>query len=207
MRRLSLLLAIVVTALVAITGVAFADTIDCIANRICVGTDGPDTLDGTSRSDYIEALQGNDQLFGHESYDVLDGDDFEARDTSTDGNDRLGGGQNFDELYGYGGNDKLLGRSSGDFIFAEESSENEGEDIVQGNEGNDYILARDGVADTIGCGTGKHDTVFFDAGGIDTVSDSCERKRGGVYSVASASGTSGTTEEVSATELEALRAR
>ena len=155
MRRLSLLLAIVVTALVAITGVAFADTIDCIANRICVGTDGPDTLDCTSRSDYIEALQGNDQLFGHESYDVLMAMTSRHKNTSTDGNDRLGGGQNFDELYGYGGNDKLLGRSSGDFIFAEESSENEGEDIVQGNEGNDYILARDGVADTIRLRHGK----------------------------------------------------
>jgi catechol 2,3-dioxygenase-like lactoylglutathione lyase family enzyme len=120
-------------------------------------------------------------------------------------NGALGGGQNYDELYGYGGNDKFLGRWGGDFIFAEESSENEGEDVVQGNEGNDYILARDGVKDTIGCGTGKRDTVFFDQGGIDTVSDSCERKRGGVYRPASAS--SGATEEVSAKELEALRAR
>ena len=204
MRRLSLLLAIVLTALVVISGVALADTIDCIANRICVGTDGPDTLDGTSHFDYLDARQGNDVLYGHEAYDVLDGDAYDAPDSSTDGNDRLGGGQNFDELYGYGGNDKLLGRSSGDFIFAEESSENEGEDVVQGNEGNDWILARDGVKDTIGCGTGKHDTVFFDQG-IDTVSVSCERKRGGVFSAASA--TSGTTEEVSATELEALRAR
>jgi Ca2+-binding RTX toxin-like protein len=204
MRRLSLLLAIVVTALVVISGVALADTIDCIANRICVGTDGPDTLYGTSQSDYLQGLQGNDQLYGREGYDTLDGDAFEARDTSTDGNDRLGGGQKYDELYGYGGNDKYLGRWGGDLIFAEESSENEGEDVVWAGEGNDYILARDGVKDTIGCGTGKYDTVFFDQG-IDTVSDSCERKRGGVYSAASAS--SGATEEVSAQELEALRAR
>jgi Ca2+-binding RTX toxin-like protein len=204
MRRLSLLLAIMGMGLVMVTGVAIADTIDCIANRICVGTDGPDTLNGTSRSDYLQGLQGNDQLYGREGYDTLDGDVFEAHDTSTDGNDRLGGGQNYDELYGYGGNDKFLGRWGGDFIFAEESSENEGEDVIQGNEGNDYILARDGVEDTIGCGTGKHDTVFFDQG-IDKVSDSCERKRGGVYSAASVS--SGATEDVSAKELEALRAR
>ncbi len=130
MRRLSILLAVVGMGLVMVTGVAIADTIDCIANRICVGTDGPDTLTGTSRSDYLEALQSNDKLYGREGYDVLDGDNFEARDTSTDGNDRIGGGQNYDELYGYGGNDKLLGRSGGDFIFAEES-ENEGEDVVR----------------------------------------------------------------------------
>lgn len=204
MRRLSLLLAIMGMALLLITGVAIADTINCFPDRACVGTDGPDTLHGTSGFDYIQARQGNDQLYGHESYDILDGDDFEASDTSTDGNDHIAGGKNYDELYGYGGNDKFLGRSGGDYIFAEESSENEGVDIVRGHEGNDWILARDGVKDTIGCGTGQHDTVFFDKGGIDTVADNCERKRGGVYSAASSSGT---TETVSATELEALRAR
>jgi len=203
MRRLSLLLALVVTALVVISGVAIADTINCFSDRICVGTDGPDTLNGTSGFDYLDARQGNDQLYGHEGYDILDGDAYDAHDTSTDGDDRLGGGQTSDEMYGYGGNDKFLGRWGGDYIFAEESSENEGEDVVRGGEGNDWILARDGAKDTILCGLGKHDTVFFDKG-IDTVSDSCERKRGGVYSAASSSGT---TEEVGATELEALRAR
>jgi Ca2+-binding RTX toxin-like protein len=203
-RRLSILLAIVVTALVAIAGVALADTIDCFSNRVCIGTNGPDTLNGTNSYDQMDALQGNDVLYGHERYDFMTGDAFEAHDTSTDGNDRVGGGQNGDEMYGYGGNDKLLGRSGSDFIFAEESSENEGEDVVRGEEGSDYILARDGAKDTVVCGPGKYDTVFFDQGGIDTVSDSCERKRGGVYSAAS---TSGATEEVSTKELEALRAR
>jgi Ca2+-binding RTX toxin-like protein len=191
-------------ALVMITGVAIADTINCFTDRICVGTDGPDTLNGTSGFDYLDARQGNDQLYGHERYDILDGDAYDARDTSTDGNDRIAGGRSFDEMYGYGGNDRFLGRTGGDYIFAEESSENEGEDVVRGGEGNDWILARDGVKDTILCGPGKHDAVFFDNGGIDTVSNSCERKRGGVFSAASSSGT---TEEVSATELEALRAR
>lgn len=204
MRRLSLLLAITGMSLVAITGVALADTFDCFANRACIGTDGTDTLYGTSTYDNMDARQGNDQLFGHEGYDFMSGDAYDARDSSTDGNDRVGGGQNYDELVGYGGNDKLLGRSGGDYIFAEESSENEGEDVVRGNEGNDYILARDGVEDNIACGLGNRDTVFFDEGGIDTVSDSCERKREGVYS---ASASSGATERVGANELEALRAR
>lgn len=179
MRRLTLLLAAMGMALVMVAGVALADTINCFPNRLCVGTDGPDTLNGTSSHDYLDARQGNDQLYGHEGYDILDGDAWDATDTSTDGNDHIGGGQNSDELYGYGGNDKLLGRSGGDFIFAEESSANEGEDVIRGEEGNDYILARDGVKDTINCGPGKYDTVFFDKGGIDTVADSCERKRGG----------------------------
>jgi Ca2+-binding RTX toxin-like protein len=204
MKRLSLLLAIVVTALVAITGVALADTVNCMVNRGCIGTNGPDTLNGTSSYDDMDARQGNDVMYGHERYDFMRGDTYGARDTSTDGNDRVGGGQSGDELYGYGGDDRLFGRSGSDFIFAEESSENEGEDVVRGEEGNDWILARDGVEDTIRCGTGKRDTVYFDTGGIDTVSDSCERKRGGVYS---ASASSGATERVSAKELEALRAR
>jgi Ca2+-binding RTX toxin-like protein len=191
-------------ALVAITGVALADTIDCFSNRACIGTNGPDTLNGTSSWDQMDARQGNDVLYGHERYDFMTGDAYDAHDTSTDGNDRIAGGQNGDEMYGYGGNDRFLGRSGGDYIFAEESSENEGEDRVGGHEGNDWILARDGVKDTIACGPGRYDTVFFDNSGIDTVADNCERKRGGVYSAASSSGT---TEEVSAKELEALRAR
>jgi Ca2+-binding RTX toxin-like protein len=191
-------------ALVVITGVAIADTINCFPGRACIGTDGPDTLYGSSRSDYMNALQGDDKLFGNEGYDFLSGDAFEASDTSTDGNDRIGGGQNYDELYGYGGNDTLLGRSGGDFIFAEESSENEGEDVIRGEEGNDYILAKDGVKDTILCGTGKYDVAFFDKG-IDTVSDSCERKNPnfGGFGVASSS----TAEKVDAEEVKVLRSR
>ena len=204
MRRLTLLLATMGMALLVITGVAIADNITCFANRACTGTNGPDTIHGTSHGDWIQARQGSDQLYGHEGFDTLDGDDFEASDTSTDGNDHIGAGRSSDELYGYGGNDKLLGRSGGDFIFAEESSENRGVDVVRGHQGNDFILARDGIKDTIACGTGQRDTVSFDNGGIDTVADNCERKRGGVYSAAASSGT---TEEVSANELDALRAR
>jgi Ca2+-binding RTX toxin-like protein len=198
------LLATMGMALLLITGVAIADTINCFVNRACIGTNGPDTLQGTSSFDDMDARQGNDEMYGHEGFDFMSGDAYDARDTSTDGNDHIGAGRNSDTLYGYGGNDKFLGRSGGDFIFAEESSENEGVDVVRGHQGNDWILARDGVKDTIGCGTGQRDTVFFDNGGIDTVADSCERKRGGVYSAAASSGT---TEEVSANELDALRAR
>jgi hypothetical protein len=77
----------------------------------------------------MDARQGNDEMYGHEGYDFMSGDAYDARDTSTDGNDRIAAGQNYDELYGYGGNDRFLGRSEGDFIFAEESSENEGEEV------------------------------------------------------------------------------
>ena len=203
MRRINLMVATMGMALLLITGVAVADAIDCFNNRACIGTDGPDILQGTSSWNDMDARQDNDELYGHEGYDFMSGDAYDAPDTSTDGNDHIAGGKNWDELYGYGGRDRFLGRSGGDFIFAEESSENEGADVVRGHEGPDWILARDGVKDTIFCGLGERDTVFFDKG-IDTVSTNCERKRGGVFSEAASSGT---TEEVSAKELEALRAR
>jgi hypothetical protein len=46
-----------------IAGVAFADTFECFAGRACTGTDGPDTLNGSSGDDWnMDARQGNDQL-------------------------------------------------------------------------------------------------------------------------------------------------
>lgn len=203
MKRFGFFVVIVAAALATMAGVALADNVNCFPNRTCVGTNGSDLLEGTSSYDDMDCRQGSDVMYGHERYDFMSGDSYDARDTSTDGNDRVGGGQNGDELVGYGCSDKLLGRSGGDFIYAEESSENEGEDLVGGEGGNDWILARDGVKDTIACGTGRFDTVYFDRG-IDTVLSNCERKRGGIYSTGS---TSGASEEVSAKELEGLRDR
>jgi len=203
-----LLLATVGLALLLSAGVAFADTFDCIANRGCIGTDGPDTLNGSASSDFMDGRQDSDRLFGIEGHDSMYGDTFAApdNDTSTDGNDLLRGGWGFDELIGYGGADRLVGGLRGDFIFAEESSENEGEDTVRGKTGNDFILARDGVKDTIICGRGTRDIVFFDKGGVDTVADSCEEKNPEFGGFSSA-GSSSATEMVSAKELDALRAR
>src|SRR5215208_5014831 len=153
MKGLSLLLATMGMALLLSAGVAFADTFDCIAGRACTGTNGPDTLKGSADSDYMEARQDDDELFGNEGHDSISGDAFDApdNDTSTDGNDLLKDGPGFDELVGYGGADELSGGDNGDSIFAEESSENNGEDVASGGRGNDFILARDGVKDTNNC--------------------------------------------------------
>jgi hypothetical protein len=63
MRRLGLLLATMGMALAVIAGVAFADTFECFAGRACTGTDGPDTLNGSSGDDWnMDARQGNYQL-------------------------------------------------------------------------------------------------------------------------------------------------
>ena len=196
-------------ALLLSAGVAFADTFDCIANRGCTGTDGPDTLNGSSGGDYMDARQDSDELFGNEGYDIMLGDAFDApgNDTSTDGNDLLKGGPSFDELVGYGGADVLSGGDNSDFFFAEESSENEGEDTVNGGRGNEYILAKDGVKDTINCGPGNTDIVFFDRGGVDTVADNCEYQNQFPDFEGFSSAASSTPEKVSAEEVSALRAR
>ena len=65
MRRLGILLAIMGMSLVAVAGMALADTVDCFPDRACVGTDGPDLLDGTSSDDDMDARQGNDVMYGH----------------------------------------------------------------------------------------------------------------------------------------------
>jgi Ca2+-binding RTX toxin-like protein len=209
MKRLSLLLATMGMALLMSAGVAFADTFDCTVGRACTGTNGPDTLKGSAGSDYMDARQDDDELFGNEKHDSMSGAAFDApdNDTSTDGNDLLKGGPGFDELVGYGGADELSGGDNGDFIFAEESSAKMGEDIVSGGRGNDYILARDGVKDTINCGKGNTDVVYFDKGGVDTVANNCEYKNQFPEEQLSRAASSATEKKVNAEKVNALRAR
>lgn len=215
MGRLTLLLAATGMALLLITGVALADTFNCFANRGCIGTDGPDTLNGSTGDDFpMDARQDDDELFGDEGHDYMLGDASAApggvNDTSTltDGNDLVKGGPGFDGVVGYGGDDELSGGASGDFIFAEESSLNEGEDIVNGGRGNDFIQAADGVKDTISCGKGKNDAVVFDTGGIDTVANNCEIENPDFEEFSSAAeASSGAAAKMGAEKVDALRAR
>lgn len=205
MRRLTLLLAAMCMALLLSAGLAFAATYDCTEGRACIGTNGDDTLHGSDGWDYMDGRQGNDRLFGNERGDLLSGDAWDApnNDTSTDGDDILRGGPSWDELYGFGGDDSLYGGLKGDFIFAEESSEAEGQDVVYGNKGNDFIRARDGVEDTINCGGGDMDVAFFDKNGVDTVEDNCEYKNRWPDFEQFSSAAS----RVSAEKVDALRAR
>ena len=93
-------------------------------------------------------------------------------DTSTDGDNRLFGGAGFDGMVGYGGDDLLSGGARSDFIDAKENSENPCEDIVRGGRGRDFIDAIDKSKDTINCGKGTKDEVFYDEN-LDTV-ENCE---------------------------------
>lgn len=208
MRRLTLLLASVGMVLLLSAGLAFAATYDCTAGRPCIGTDAPDTLNGSSGIDYMDGRQDDDELFANAGeYAFMEGDAFAApdNDTTTDGDDLLKGGPGFEEMAGFGGNDEFYSGIRGDFIFAEETSENKGEDIVKSGRGNDFILAVDETKDTISCGKGKHDLAIFDEG-IDTVAKNCEH-RNPDFEEFSSSTASSTPLKVSAERVDALRAR
>ena len=74
------------------------------------------------------------------------------------GNDSLNGKAGADKLNGGSGNDTLLGGL--------------GADLLEGGPGNDTIRARDGIHDTIRCGTGR-DTVAADR--TDLITPGCEK--------------------------------
>lgn len=208
MRRLTLLLASVGMVLLLSAGLAFAETYDCTAGRPCIGTDASDTLNGSSGIDYMDGRQADDELFANAGeYAIMEGDAFAApnNDTTTDGDDLLKGGPGFEEMAGFGGNDEFYGGPRQDFIFAEETSENKGEDIVKSGRGNDFILAIDETKDTISCGKGKNDVAIFDEG-IDTVANNCEHKNPD-FEEFSSSAASSTPAKVSAEKVDALRAR
>ena len=78
-------------------------------------------------------------------------------------------------INGTGGSDLLYGLSGGDGIFggkgADEIYGGLGPDVMLGGPGNDFIEAKDGVGDFVGCGSG-HDVVSIDE--KDHVSADCE---------------------------------
>jgi hypothetical protein len=97
----------------------------------------------------------------------------EGDDTLTDGDDELIGYRGPDTLLGLGGSDTLRGGRGDDLIEETEESENPGKDTVRGSRGQDFIGALDGFKDTIFCGRGDQDEVFFEEG-LDVVADNCE---------------------------------
>lgn len=127
-------------------------------------------------------------------------------DTSTDGNDLLKGGPGWDEMAGLGGADVYSGGRRGDYIFAEESSVNKGEDTIHSDRGKDFIQAEDETKDTIGCGSGEHDVVLFNEGIDEVNAATCEHKNpdfGGGIAVASSS----KAVKIDAEKVDAFRAR
>ncbi|OYQ04864.1 hypothetical protein B7R79_01310 [Ralstonia solanacearum] len=87
--------------------------------RASGGTDGADTLTGSSGSDIIYALGGNDAVYGQGGDDVLDGGAGNDTLYGGEGNDILRGGADNDNLYGGNGNDVLDGGTGNDTLSGE----------------------------------------------------------------------------------------
>lgn len=175
MKRLAVLLTITALASLLSAGVAFALTVDCTSGRGCSGTDGPDALNGSSGYDDMDARQAGDSLYGNEGPDWMSGDTYGPADSSTDGEDRMFGGAGSDGMVGYGGGDLLSGGIGRDYLYAVEHSNGPGEDTVRGGKGDDFIEAIDKTRDTIDCGAGEKDRVYYDKD-LDTI-EGCEIAR------------------------------
>jgi Ca2+-binding RTX toxin-like protein len=103
------------------------------------GTAVADALTGTPAGDLLRGLGGNDRLAGADGDDCLDGGT---------GNDRLSGGRGNDRLTGARGNDRLTGGA--------------GKNAYSAGAGNDTVSARNGVRETISCGSGRRDKAKVD---------------------------------------------
>ena len=152
MRKPIVLVASMAAALFVVGSVALAAIID--------GTAGDDTLNGTSKSDFIFAHGGNDIIYGRSGHDEL---------WSGFGSDRAEGHAGHDTLHGEGGNDTLNGGNGDDELRGAD-----GVDVLNGGGNDDRLYDRDGNTaekDRFNCGSG---TDFVRADPTDQVSSSCE---------------------------------
>lgn len=100
--------------------------------RALVGTNGPDTIKGSSAGDVV---------FGRDGSDVLDG---------RSGHDCLVGGAGNDTIRGENGNDRLTGGSGADTLVG-----GAGVNAYDAGPGNDVVDAANGEAELVRCGAGR----------------------------------------------------
>ena len=123
----------------------------------------------------MDASQAGDRDYGGDGHDWMSGDTYGPADSSTDGEDRVFGGAGSDGMVGYGGGDLLSGGIGRDYIYAVEHSNGPGEDTVKGGRGDDLIDAIDKTRDTIDCGAGAKNRVYYGKD-LDTI-QGCEIAR------------------------------
>jgi Ca2+-binding RTX toxin-like protein len=107
-RALAVLVAAMAAALVMASGTALAVTKTCEPGVACVGTNDPDTLNGTA---------ANDDIFGRGAADTLRGRGATDELFGQGGPDRLFGGPEQDNLLGGPANDALNGGEGIDRYF------------------------------------------------------------------------------------------
>lgn len=124
------------------------------SSDLTLGTDNPETMNGTTEDDRIASFNGDDQIFGLKGSDFIWGGY---------GSDLIEGGDREDEVYGGPDNDILRGNAGHDRIFGGTEDDqlfgDTGNDLLRGSLGNDtltggeridyFILARGEGTDTI----------------------------------------------------------
>jgi Ca2+-binding RTX toxin-like protein len=176
MRRVVLVLAAMALAMLPASGVAWAVT--------KIGTNGPETLRGTTKSDNLVGRGGNDVLFSYAGNDhllgglgkdILFGGNPE-RGESSRGNKSLVGGSGNDAVVGGKGPDNLVGGEGNDWVHDgfEPKRRAAAQDILFGGSGDDVLDAIHNPAakDLVICG-GGFDLVIVNT--TDVVAPDCEK--------------------------------
>jgi Ca2+-binding RTX toxin-like protein len=154
-------------------------TINTADNKVIIGSNNAETINGTEADNYIEGRDGydiinggdgndtiyggngNDTIHGNNGDDILYGDEGDDQLYGDAGNDLIYGGNGSDLIYGGIGNDTLHGNAGNDNILGDAGSDliygGEGNDVLMGGADNDFIFGDDGV-DTI-YGDDGHDTI------------------------------------------------
>lgn len=153
-----------------------------------IGTPGDDQIVGSRAHDRINALAGNDKIRARGGPDhVVAGPGNDVVHGGA-GRDFIRGREGDDQTFGDGGNDEVRnglgvdvsrGGPGNDRVFgaAKRDVELEGVDSLAGGPGNDRIYARDGEADEISCGRGRHDVAQLDM--VDVIVDATEERPNG----------------------------
>ena len=135
-----------------------------------VGTEGDDTLVGTSNHDVICGLGGNDSIDARAGNDIIYGGEGDDTIYARAGNDRVYGGPGNDFILGHRGDDTINGNAGDDIIYSGEGNDiatgDEGADELYGEAGND-ILEGDSGSDKIHGGRG--DDIIWGGEGDDLI--------------------------------------
>ncbi len=138
-----------------IIGTALADRINALdGNDTVYGGLGDDVIDGGLGNDFLKGGAGNDIISDSSGDDLIWGDA---------GDDNLSGGTGIDLMFGGDGNDAMAGGMGADAIQG-----NDGNDVIYGdNAPVNGILDKLGDADIIDGGNG--DDTLYGQGGADTI--------------------------------------
>jgi len=127
------------------------------------GYETDDVIVGSVDNDWLVGRGGNDTISGGAGADSLSGDDGNDTLSGDEGNDSLAGGAGNDVMFGGAGDDRQAGGDGNDRLTG-----GTGNDYLTGDAGNDtYVFARGDGRDTIynyDTGAGRVDSLEFAAG-------------------------------------------